>query len=87
MDFFFPLNCLIFKLSHRIQASLNTVIDASSFHEHNSRFGIGIPLRFAKNNSHLYNFAIMIELSTSGAQIRNRFFFFGGSKIREKRKH
>lgn len=74
VDFFVFLNCFIFKLSHRIQANLNTVIDASSLHKHNSRFGTGIPLRFAKNNSHLKNFAIMIELSTSGAQICNKFF-------------
>jgi len=31
--FFFSLNSFIFKVSHRIQASLNTVIDASSLHK------------------------------------------------------
>lgn len=46
--YFFSLICFVFKLTHRIQASSNTVINASSLHKHNSRFGRGIPLGLAK---------------------------------------
>ena len=86
--FFFPWTVLYLSLAtfkHTNSSKFKHCYGASSWHKHSSRFGIGIPLRFVKNNSHLYNFAIMIEISTSRAQIRNKFFWV--SKIREKRKH